>query len=105
MGASIDAWLSADDLGAELGARATLVQFSSAFCAPCRATRLVLEQVAGQVAGVRHVEIDAESHLELVRRVAVQATPTTLVLDEAGRVRVRASGVPRAQQVLSALAA
>ena len=28
-----------DDMGAELGDKATLLQFSSAFCAPCRATR------------------------------------------------------------------
>src|SRR5438094_5116048 len=53
--------LGAADLGAELGERATLVQFSSAFCAPCRATRRVLTEVAGMVDGVTHVEIDAES--------------------------------------------
>ena len=29
-----------------LGERATLLQFSSAFCAPCRATRRVLGEVA-----------------------------------------------------------
>ena len=52
----------------QLGERATLLQFSSAFCAPCRATRRVLEDVAGIVPGVRHLEVDAEHHLELVRR-------------------------------------
>ena len=30
----------------ELGERATLLQFSSAFCAPCRATRRVLGDVS-----------------------------------------------------------
>ncbi len=53
--------LTAADLGADLGPRATLVQFSSAFCQPCRATRQVLDDVAGQVDGVSHVEIDAEA--------------------------------------------
>jgi thiol-disulfide isomerase/thioredoxin len=89
--------------GADLGERATLVQFSSAFCAPCRATRRVLGEVAGVVPGVAHVEIDAESHLELVRRLDVRRTPTTLVLDADGRVMTRASGQPRKEQVLAAL--
>ena len=34
--------LTAEDLGAALGPRATLVQFSTAFCQPCRATRQIL---------------------------------------------------------------
>src|ERR671926_398346 len=68
--------LGAAELGGELGERATLVQFSSAFCAPCRATRRVLGEVAGMVPGVAHVEIDAEAHLELVRRLNVVRTPT-----------------------------
>lgn len=89
--------------GADLGERATLVQFSSAFCAPCRATRRILAEVADVVPGVTHVEIDAESHLDLVRRLDVMRTPTTLVLDAAGRVTNRASGQPRKEQVLAAL--
>ncbi len=89
---------------ASLGERATLLQFSSAFCAPCRATRQVLAAVADQVPGVRHVEIDAEHHLELVRRLGVLRTPTTLVLDGSGRELSRAGGAPRREQVLAALA-
>ncbi|HEU4336320.1 MAG TPA: thioredoxin, partial [Nocardioides sp.] len=37
--------------GHELGERATLLQFSSAFCAPCRATRRVLDEVTTLVQG------------------------------------------------------
>jgi len=95
--------LSVDDLGAPLGERATLVQFSSAFCQPCRATRVVLGDVAEMVPGVAHVEIDAESHLELVRRLDVTRTPTVLVLDGAGRIRRRATGAPRRADVIAAL--
>ena len=91
------------DLGGPLGERATLVQFSSAFCAPCRTTRVVLDEVAGMVPGVAHVEIDAESHLELVRRLDVRRTPTVLVLDREGVVRVRAAGAPRKADVVAAL--
>lgn len=93
-----------DALGeSELGSRATLVQFSSAFCAPCRATRRILGEVAEIVPGVVHLEIDAEHHLDLVRRLDVLRTPTTLVLDGAGNEVARASGAPRKEQVLSAI--
>ena len=89
---------------AELGERATLLQFSSAFCAPCRATRRTLAEVAEIVPGVVHLEVDAEHHLELVRRLGVLRTPTTLVLDAAGREVARAAGAPRKEQVLATLA-
>lgn len=95
--------LTQADLGGPLGEHATLVQFSTALCGPCRATRQVLAEVAGAVGGVRHVEIDAEDHLELVRRLHVFTTPTLLVLDGHGRVVRRASGTPRRAEVIAAL--
>ena len=95
--------LDALDLGAALGERATLVQFSSAFCQPCRATRRVLDEVAGTVPGVAHVEIDAESHLDLVRRLDIRRTPTVLVLDGRGAIVRRAVGQPRTADVVAAL--
>jgi thiol-disulfide isomerase/thioredoxin len=90
-------------LGVEPGA-VTLLQFSSAFCAPCRATRRVLADVAAGVQGVRHVEVDAESHLEAVRALGIWKTPTTLVVDAAGRIVQRAAGVPAKAQVYAAVA-
>lgn len=99
-----------DDLRAELaaighapGARATLLQFSSAFCAPCRATRRTLIEVSAMVDGVAHVEVDAEQHLDLVRRLGISKTPTTLVLDAEVREVKRAAGQPRKADVLAAL--
>ena len=85
------------------GERATLLQFSSAFCAPCRATRRILTDVSSAVPGVTHVEVDAEEHLDLVRRLGVLRTPTTLVLDGSGEEITRATGAPRPAQVLAAL--
>ncbi|CBG75218.1 putative thioredoxin [Streptomyces scabiei 87.22] len=98
-----DKRLDAAELGEGLGERATLVQFSSAFCAPCRATRRVLAEVAAMVPGVAHVEIDAEEHLDLVRRLDILKTPTVLVLDADGRIVRRASGQPRRADVIAAL--
>ena len=97
------AHVSAAITDARLGERATLIQFSSAFCAPCRATRRTLADVAGLVPGVVHVEVDAEHHLELVRTLGILRTPTTLVLDSVGREVTRATGAPRKEQVLAAL--
>ena len=95
--------LTASDLGVALGQRATLVQFSTVFCQPCRAVRVTLGEVSAMVEGVTHVEIDAESNLDLVRRLDIMRTPTVLVLDDRGRIVKRASGAPRKADVLAAL--
>jgi thiol-disulfide isomerase/thioredoxin len=97
--------LTSDQLGHALGERATLVQFSTAFCAPCRATRRILADVAGMTQGVAHVEIDAESRLDLVRLLGVLRTPTVLVLAADGRIVRRASGQPRKPDVIAAIGA
>jgi thiol-disulfide isomerase/thioredoxin len=90
-------------LGLALGSRATLVQFSTSFCQPCRATRRILTEVADQLDGVSHQEIDAEAHLDLVRRLDITRTPTVLVLDGAGLLVRRAVGQPRKADVVAAL--
>lgn len=100
-----DDLLGPDELGAPLGERATLVQFSTAFCQPCRVARATLAHVAADTEGVVHVEIDAEHHLDLVRRLNILRTPTTLVLDGRGRVVRRATGAPRLAEVRAALSA
>ena len=95
--------LGADVLGEALGSRATMVQFSSAFCAPCRATHTLLSQMVTAMADVKHVHIDAESHLELVRQLDIRSTPTTLFLNSEGVEVGRAAGTPKREQVLAAL--
>ena len=90
-----------DRLGVVAGTPVTLVQFSSAFCAPCRATRLVCADVASTVDGVRHVEVDAQSHLDAVRALDIWRTPTVLVVDGSGRVVRRASGALSREGVLA----
>jgi thiol-disulfide isomerase/thioredoxin len=95
------------ELLAELGVRAgevTLLQFSTAFCAPCRAVRRVSADVAGLLEGVRHVEVDAESHLDAVRALGIWKTPTLLVVGADGRVAKRATGVPGKPHLIAALA-
>jgi thiol-disulfide isomerase/thioredoxin len=97
--------VTAQMIGGALGSRASLVQFSSAFCTPCRATRALLENVVEDLEDVVHIDIDAEDHLELVRQLNILSTPTTLILDSKGHEVGRAVGAPKREQVLNALAA
>jgi len=92
-------------IGADLGSRATLLQFSSAFCGPCRATRMLIEDVTADMGDVAHVEIDAEANLELVRKLDIRSTPTTLFINGDGHEVGRAVGAPKRDQVLSAISA
>jgi len=96
--------LTAAELGSDLGSRATLVQFSSAFCSPCRATRTLLRDVVSRRDDVAYVDVDAESHLDLVRRLGIVRTPTVIVLDREGAVVRQASGLPRRDQIEAVLA-
>ena len=91
------------DLGHPLGDRATLLQFSSSFCTPCRATRQVLADVARSTEGIAHVEVDVADRADLVRVLDVRRTPTTFLLGPDGRIASRASGPPRKADVLAAL--
>ena len=95
--------LDAGIIGVELGTRVTMVQFSSAFCSPCRATKALLEDMVKSMPDVRYAHIDAESHLELVRKLDIRSTPTTLFLNGDGIEVGRAMGTPKRSQVLDAV--
>ena len=97
--------LTAAIVGTELGSRATMVQFSSAFCTPCRATKVLLEDMVKTMPDVHYAHIDAESHLELVRTLDIRSTPTTLFLNGAGVEVGRAMGTPKRAQVQAAISA
>ena len=92
-------------LGGELGSEGTLVQFSSAFCTPCRMTRTLITDVIADMPGVRYIDLDAESHLEMVRKLDIRSTPTTLFLDKDGVERGRAVGAPKRSQLIEAITA
>jgi hypothetical protein len=103
--AAAEGVLSAADLGAPLGAQATLVQFSTEVCAYCGPTRELLTEVARGRDGVSFVEIDAAERMDLTRRLHVLSTPTVLVLDAAGAITSRASGPVRKAELLTAVGA
>ena len=95
--------VSESEIGNSLGEHATILQFSSAFCTPCRATRSTLSSVVSHYPKIKHVEVDAESHLDLVRRLDIRQTPTTLFLNAQGKEIARAVGAPKRDQVVTAL--
>ena len=97
--------ISESDLKTHLGSRVTLLQFSSAFCTPCRATKILIKNVIEDMDDVVHVDMDAESHLDLVNRLEVKSTPTTIILNSKGVEVGRAVGAPSKAQILSAIEA
>jgi thiol-disulfide isomerase/thioredoxin len=92
-------------LGVTPGPDVTLLQFSTAFCGPCRTTRALCADVAQTVPGVRHLEVDAESHLDAVRALDIWRTPTVLIIDRNGAVVSRAAGAPSRAQLLGVVGA
>jgi thiol-disulfide isomerase/thioredoxin len=89
-----------DRLGVRAGeADLTVVQFSTAFCAPCRTTKARLQQLQATRPGLAYVHVDAESHLDEVRALDVRRTPTLFYLDRAGVVIGRSSGAPRPEEL------
>lgn len=90
-------------LPGELGSVATFVQFSSEFCAPCRATARLLESVAARHDGVVQLEVDVATDLALAQEWGIMRTPTVLVLDGGGRLHSRIVGVPRREAIDQAL--
>lgn len=89
-----------EELGVRPGdADLTVVQFSTAFCGPCRATRARLVHLGATRPGLAYVDVDAESHLDAVRRLGVRRTPTLFYLDRDGVLVGRSSGAPRAGEL------
>jgi thiol-disulfide isomerase/thioredoxin len=95
--------ISASEIGTSLGDRATVVQFSTTFFSSCRAAKVLISDVVSKLSDVKYVEIDAESNLELVRKLDIRSTPTTLFLDNKGFEIARAVGAPKRDQITSAI--
>ncbi|GHF11340.1 TlpA family protein disulfide reductase [Pseudolysinimonas yzui] len=89
--------------GVSLGGRATLLQFSTEVCAPCKSTARVLDDLAARTEEVTHVDLDVTHRPELASRYRVLQTPTTLILDADGTVRARIGGAVRRDVVIAEL--
>lgn len=93
------------EIGASYGDRLTILQFSTTFCSECRSAKAIVKSVVADLSGVKYLELDAESNLELVRRVDIRSTPTTIFLDSKGFEIARAKGAPKRDQLVKVIAA
>jgi len=96
--------LSPAELGSSYGDRATIVQFSTTFCSSCRAAKGLIKDVVKDQSDIAYLEIDAESNIDLVRKVDIKSTPTTLFLDKDGFEIARATGAPKRDQLIKVVA-
>ena len=92
--------ISQDEFAGSYGSRATILIFSTTFCTQCRAAKSLISEVIKNQADISYIEVDAESNLELVRRVGIRSTPTTLFLDKGGFEIARATGAPKRDQLI-----
>lgn len=86
-----------------LGSDATLLQFSTEVCSPCRATHTVLDSLTRERSGLSHVDLDITHRRDLASKYNILQTPTTLILDANGTVRARIGGAARRDTVLAEL--
>jgi thiol-disulfide isomerase/thioredoxin len=97
--------ISSVELNQKLGKKATIVQFSTTFCSECRTAKAIVKDVVKDYKEITYVEVDAESNLDLVRRVDIRSTPTTIFLDSKGFEIARAKGAPKRDQLIKAIKA
>jgi len=97
--------ISESELGVELGKLGTVVVFTTTFCSECRTAKAIVKDVVKDFKDIAYVEVDAESNLELARRIDIRSTPTTIFLDSKGFEIARAKGAPKRDQLIKAIKA
>ena len=97
--------ISEGEFAGKYGSRLTILQFSTTFCSECRTAKAIVKDVVKDSKDITYVEVDAESNLDLVRRVDIRSTPTTIFLDSKGFEIARAKGAPKRDQLIKAIKA
>lgn len=97
--------ISEGEFDGKYGSRLTILQFSTTFCSECRTAKAIVKDVVKDSKDITYVEVDAESNLDLVRRVDIRSTPTTIFLDSKGFEIARAKGAPKRDQLIKTVKA
>lgn len=84
----------------QLGKSATLLQFSSAFCSPCKATAHVISNIVQNMDDVVYIQVASEENLKLVEKFDIKSTPTVIFFNRDGIEVGRAVGIPTKEQVI-----
>jgi thiol-disulfide isomerase/thioredoxin len=98
-------FVSKDEIGIDLAERVTIVQFSSAFCSPCKATAQIISTLIKDMDDVKFVQIKSEENLQMVEKYDIKSTPTVIFFNSHAMEVGRAVGIPTSQQVLASIAA
>lgn len=89
------------------GSQATLLQFSTEVCTPCKVTHTLLNRLASELGGgtgeINHIDIDVSSRPEIANRFNLLQSPTTFILDGNGVLRARIGGAPKHSEVKAEL--
>ena len=102
---STDNFISNSEIGIELGQRVTILQFSSAFCSPCKATAQIITNLVNNMNDVVYTQIKSEENLKLIEKFDIKSTPTVVFFNGYGMEVGRAVGTPTNDQVLAAISA
>ncbi|PZE25622.1 thioredoxin family protein [Curtobacterium sp. MCBD17_028] len=78
--------------------------YTSAFCAPCAAARRVVGEAQRLVPALEVRELDVAAHPDRLEALGIRSTPTIVISGADGDEVFRAAGVPRPDQLLTALA-
>ena len=98
-------FVSNSEIGIELGQRVTILQFSSTFCSPCKATAQMITNLVKNMSDVVYMQIKSEENLQLIQKFDIKSTPTVVFFNGHGMEVGRAVGTPTNDQVLAAISA
>lgn len=84
----------------QLGKNVTLLQFSSAFCSPCKATAQIISHLVQGMDDAVFIQVASEENLKLVEKFDIKSTPTVIFFNRDGIEVGRAVGIPTKEQVL-----
>ena len=70
----------------------SVIQFSAAWCGPCKVLSPILEELSSEVDGVEFVKLDVDQHPEIAGANGVMGVPTVVML-KGGEVKERFVGV------------
>lgn len=96
-------FISKSEIGIDLGQRVTIMQFSSAFCSPCKATAQIITNLVKDMSDVVYTQIKSEENLKLIEKFDIKSTPTVVFFNGHGMEVGRAVGTPTNDQVLAAI--